>query len=72
MSKLYALAEVKAAPSDDPNGEFEVVLSAPTLDRDDEIIDAISLHYRVHESTVIGWLLAMDLEAASARMVAAI
>lgn len=40
MSKLYALAEVKAAPSDDPNGEFEVVLSAPTLDRDDEIIDA--------------------------------
>lgn len=39
---------------------------------DDEIIDAISLHYRVHESTVIGWLLAMDLEAASARMVAAI
>jgi len=39
---------------------------------DDEIIDALSLHYRVHESTVIGWLLAMDLEAASARMVAAL
>lgn len=39
---------------------------------DDEIIDALSLHFRVHESTVIGWLLAMDLEAASARMVAAI
>lgn len=39
---------------------------------DDEIIDALSLHFRVHESTVIGWLLAMDLEAASARMVSAI
>lgn len=39
---------------------------------DDEIIDALSLHFRVHESTVIGWLIAMDLEAASARMVAAV
>lgn len=37
---LYALAEVKALDSDDPNGEFEVVLSMPTLDRDDEVIDA--------------------------------
>lgn len=33
-------AEVKAVESDNPNGEFEVVLSAPTLDRDGEIIDA--------------------------------
>lgn len=39
---------------------------------DDDIIDALSLHFRVHESTVIGWLIAMDLEAASARMVAAV
>ena len=38
--KLYALAEVKAAETDDPNGAFEVVLSAPTLDRDGEVIDA--------------------------------
>ena len=52
--------------------------SPPTLPRratrptDDDIIATLALHYRVHESTVIGWLLAMDLEAASARMVAAI
>ena len=39
---------------------------------DDEIIDALSLHFRVHESTVIGWLLAMDLQAASDRMIAAL
>jgi HK97 family phage prohead protease len=37
---LYALAEVKAVDSDSENGEFEVILSMPTLDRDDEVIDA--------------------------------
>ena len=39
--------------------------SRPT---DDEIIAALSLHYRVHESKVIEWLLDMDLSAASERM----
>ena len=38
---------------------------------DGEIIDALALHFRVHESKVIEWLLAMDLKAASERMVAA-
>lgn len=33
-------ATVKAVESEDPNGEFEVVLSAPTLDRDGEVVDA--------------------------------
>ena len=40
MNKTFALAQVKAAESDNPNGEFEVILSAPTLDRDGEVIDA--------------------------------
>lgn len=35
---------------------------------DDAIIDVLSLHYRVHESKVIEWLLAMDLNAASQRL----
>ena len=40
-SKMYALGEVKAVEDDDnPNGGFDVVLSAPTLDRDGEIIDS--------------------------------
>ena len=39
MKKLQLLAEVKALDTDDPNGAFEVVLSAPTLDRDGEVID---------------------------------
>jgi len=39
--------------------------SRPT---DDQIIAALALHYRVHESKVIEWLLAMDLNAASKRM----
>ena len=38
--KTFAVAEVKAAESDNPSGEFEVILSAETLDRDGEIIDA--------------------------------
>lgn len=38
MYKTFAVAEVKSATSDDPNGTFEVVLSAHTLDRDGEVI----------------------------------
>jgi hypothetical protein len=38
--KSYAICEVKAlADDDDPNGSFEAILSAPTLDRDGEVID---------------------------------
>ena len=40
MKKSYAFAAVKEAPSEHPNGEFEVVLSAATVDRDGEVIDA--------------------------------
>lgn len=40
--KMFALGEVKSVEDDggDPNGEFDVILSAPTLDRDGEVIDA--------------------------------
>lgn len=36
--KSFALAEVKAVETDDPSGEFEAILSAPTKDRDGETI----------------------------------
>lgn len=42
-TKMFVLAEVKIPEileGSDPNGEFEVVLSAPSLDRDGEVIDA--------------------------------
>ena len=40
-SKMFAIAEVKSVDdSSDPNGSFEVVLSAPSLDRDGEVIDS--------------------------------
>lgn len=42
----------------------------PTRPSDDEIIEALALHFRVHESKVIEWLLDVDLQAASDRMVA--
>jgi HK97 family phage prohead protease len=39
--KSYAICEVKSLNDDgDPNGSFEAILSAPTLDRDGEVVDA--------------------------------
>lgn len=39
--KMFALGEVKAVEDDEsPFGSFDVILSAPTLDRDGEVIDA--------------------------------
>jgi len=40
VKKSYAFAEVKSVAGEHPNGEFEVILSAQTLDRDGEVIDA--------------------------------
>lgn len=40
MEKRIALFEVKALDGADPNGEFEAILSVPTVDRDGEVIDA--------------------------------
>lgn len=38
MHKNFVLAEVKSAPSDDPNGEFEIIMSTDSVDRDGESI----------------------------------
>jgi len=38
--KQVKFAQVKTAESDNPNGEFEAILSMATLDRDGEVIDA--------------------------------
>lgn len=40
MNKSFVLAEVKTVDSKEPSGEFEAIISAPTLDRDGEVIDA--------------------------------
>jgi HK97 family phage prohead protease len=40
MEKRVALFEVKAIDGADPHGEFEAILSVPTVDRDGEIVDA--------------------------------
>ncbi len=39
MEKRIALFEVKALDGSDPHGEFEAILSVPTIDRDGEVID---------------------------------
>ena len=40
MNKKIVAADVKAVETDNPNGEFLVTLSVPSLDRDQEIVDA--------------------------------
>ena len=42
---------------------------AATRPTDDQIIEVLALHYRVHESKVIEWLCNMDLDSAGDRMV---
>lgn len=37
---------------------------------DDQIIEALCLHFRVHELKVIEWLIDIDLDAAAERAVA--
>lgn len=44
---------------------------APKRPTDDQIIEVLAIHYRVHESAVISWLLDMDLQDASKRLEAA-
>lgn len=39
-TKTFMAGEVKALDTGDPNGEFEVILSTPNLDRDGEVIDS--------------------------------
>jgi len=60
ISSTHAGSETKAA--DLPNTE-KANATRPT---DTEIVDVLALHYRVHESKVLEWLLAMDLDAVSA------
>lgn len=38
MHKSFVMAEVKAAQSENPNGEFEIVMSTDSVDRDGESI----------------------------------
>lgn len=58
-----------AAPAPKPRLVAGAAGPRPT---DEAIIAVLAQHYRVHESKVIEWLLAMDLKAASNRMVATI
>ena len=57
-----AQPQAVAAPPKKPHVVAAAKGPRPT---DDDIINLLALHYRVHESKVIEWLLAMDLAAAS-------
>lgn len=57
-----AAPAVSPAPVAAPARRTQVAKSRPT---DREIIDVLTLHFRVHDSKVIEWLLDMDLDQAS-------
>jgi hypothetical protein len=40
----------------------------PNCQRDDDIIEALSQHFRAHEYQIIKWLMEMDLQAACKRI----
>ena len=61
-------SNVKQMPSEKPRVRSSG--SAPARPTDDQIIATLALHYRVHESKVIDWLIDMDLDSASERMAA--
>lgn len=46
--------------------------AASTRPSDDGILGVLALHYRVHESKVIEWIITMDMESASRRSLEAI
>ena len=60
--------EQQASKPASPPETIKSVLTGKTRPTDAEIIDVISLHYRVHESKVIEWLLSMDLNAESEKL----
>lgn len=61
-------AASRTEPAAPATGKAIHIAKAKTRPTDDEIIDALAMHFRVHESKVIEWLLDMDLKAASERM----
>jgi len=76
-----AQASAKPAPAAEPTPVAESSPAAPapsqpaakkTRPTDNEIIGALAIHFRVHESKVIEWLLDVDLNAASEQLKVAI
>jgi len=67
---------VECEPAPPAAAERSNVISMPapkpreSLPSDMQIIGALALHYRVHESKVVEWLLDMDLSAASQKIAA--
>lgn len=59
-----------AAPAPSVTPLFAKPRAAQDRPTDDQIIDAVALHFRVHESKAIEWLMTVDLKAAGARLAA--
>lgn len=73
-AQAQVAAAAPPAPTPAPAAAPRATVTAlpSTRPTDDQIIAALAQHFRVHESKVIEWLLAMDLKSASERMVASL
>lgn len=62
--------ETDPKPAPPPASNATQIRDTAKRPSDELIIDALAMHFRVHESKVIEWLLEMDLNAASEKMAA--
>lgn len=60
--------EHKPAPKPHFATPVAAAQAKPTRPTDDQIISTLALHYRVHESKIVAWLLEMDLKSASTKL----
>lgn len=64
-ARIRAEQEARQAPQPAPTQAARPVAVAKSRPTDEEIIGALALHYHVSTTTVIAWLVQMDLESAS-------
>lgn len=70
MQGAANLGHGTVTPIADPKPTATVTPLKAKRPTDDEIVDILCLHYRVHESVVLGWLLDFDHKAAGDRLAA--
>lgn len=71
LERMQREMQQQAAQEDAQAQLFDEPAPAPAKKNspsDHEIIEVLALHFRAHESTVIGWLMSMDFESACERM----
>lgn len=65
LDRVASAMPAKPAPKPHFATPVAAVQARPTRPTDEQIIATLALHYRVHESKIVAWLLEIDLESLS-------